>query len=127
VTRRPKFPVPASQRVCLNGWVLARQPQIGYAYRLLFRGQHVGWLIVEPDGWRYRTPRPNRSFAAEVTSKAVFPSWERAAAAAARSGWARRIAGAVLVPGNWQRAPGLRPGREPWTPRPDRAPAEATS
>jgi len=123
--RRCAAPVP--QRTTASGWGLARQPGIRDAYRVLFRGQHVGWLHRGYGGWRWQTSRRSRGLScSSVVSEQLYPDWEAAAAALARTPYAKWIAGYDEVPrrarhvppGEWRPALGLA-GRV-WTPRPYR-------
>jgi hypothetical protein len=113
VSRR--FPAPVPQWVTAAGWCAARQPGVAGALRMLYRGQHVGWLTVAADGWRWHTdgyPRP-------VSSASAFATWEAAAAALAGTRWARRVAGGKVPAAGFRPAIGA---HRPWLPK---APREA--
>jgi hypothetical protein len=106
VSRQAASP-PVVHWYTVAGWQLARQPGTEDAWRLLFVGAHVGWVLRSPAGWRYRVDDAVRF----TESPLLYSSWGKAAAAAALSAVARRVVGRLVPADGWIRAQG-----HPWTP-----------
>jgi hypothetical protein len=114
--RRRKLYPPENQWYTDAWWQMARQRPLQHVYRMMYRGQHVGYLLHEADGWYWRYLFPKQRISARA-----YPTWEQAAAALARSAAGRTIAGATAAkagPGEWKSA--LVRGT-PWVPKPAKA------
>lgn len=91
---------PEWQYVTGNGWAVARVRgrDTQHGYLLMYRGQYVGWLIRQSDGWRWLltwspgTASKPPQFGIERTSRRAYETWQAAASHLARTDAGRRIA-----------------------------------
>lgn len=77
-----RFREPEKQFVTGNGWAVARVRgrDTQHSYSVLYRGQNVGWVMHEHDGWRWLLTwspgTPNRAprFRLQRVSKTAYPT-----------------------------------------------------
>lgn len=128
-TRKP--PRDEIQFATPNGWAVARVRgrDTQHLYRVLYRGQYVGWLSHAEDGWRWHIVRLTRG--RERVSPRPYETWQVAASYLGRTDKARRVVesagrsifdaigfgthGAPHV-AEWRRHYSVR--GEPWVPKP---------
>ncbi len=128
-TGLPKPPV--TQMRTGSGWAVARQPGVPDGYRVLFRGQHVGWVMTDGEGWWWRTYNQTGrgSWVGRgegLWADQALTGWQEAVDGLARtrhgkwiaSGGEDRVPGVrirVVEPGEWRP---YQIGTRVWTPRP---------
>lgn len=92
-SRRRKPAKPENQYVTTTRWAIARYPGIAHAYVVLYRGQHVGWIIPTEQGWWWRT---DDNLATKPRfSASAYRTPALAGAALTSTGHAIRISGGV--------------------------------
>ncbi|MFF5988111.1 hypothetical protein [Prauserella flavalba] len=74
-----------------NGWQVARvrRRETQHVYRVLYRGQYVGWLGHAEDGWRWHIIP--LMCGQERSSARPYDTWQVAASHLGRTAWARRV------------------------------------
>ncbi|WP_190821515.1 hypothetical protein [Saccharopolyspora pogona] len=124
-----RFREPEPQHVTANGWAAARirDRHSQHGYLLMYRGQYIGWLMRQSDGWRWLlTWRPGTAsmppqFGVERVSRQQYETWQVAASYLARTDVARRIAGVGCRPVEWHPV-----SETPWMPRPETRAVESS-
>ncbi|MGA6164327.1 hypothetical protein [Amycolatopsis magusensis] len=101
-----------SQYSTADGWAVARAtglPVDRHTYRVLHRGQSVGYLIHYADGWQWLTV----GLSTHRESARTYPTWSLAAAQLARTAHVRRATGQQSTPAvaDWKAT-----RARPWTP-----------
>lgn len=103
-----------------SGWAVARvRGHVSqHAYRVLYRGQYVGWLSHAEDGWRWHIV-PMMRGRIRVSAR-PYDTWQVAASYLGRTDIARRIAGVGNAPrvAEWRQHYSVR--GEPWVPKPEK-------
>jgi hypothetical protein len=99
--------VPVVKWYTASGWTVAQQPGTDCAWRVLYDGIPVGWVLCERRGWRWQID-PVRGERRTLADCRFFTTWAAAVASLAEQPRVVRVVGRLVGPGMWVEATGLR-------------------